>query len=215
MATTTTTNHTPTESAPRAGARVRVQQFGTFLSNMIMPNIGAIIGWGLITAFFIPDGWIPNEKIATMVGPSIIYLLPILIAYTGGKLVYDVRGGVVGGFSVIGVIMATSDPIFIGTDGAAPMFLGAMIMGPLGGYVIMRLDPDSLDAPNRARRPDGDFPVVWAKQYGKGRVFNVGWGHPDTTWDDPRFQQMMLEGIKWAMGVTKADVTPKPFPGTK
>ena len=80
-------------------------------------------------------------------------------------------------------------------------------------HVIMRLDPDSLDAANRARRADGDFPVVWAKQYGKGRVFNVGWGHPDTTWDDPRFQQMMLEGIKWAMGVTKADVTPKPFPG--
>jgi type 1 glutamine amidotransferase len=80
-------------------------------------------------------------------------------------------------------------------------------------HVIMRLDPDSLDATNRARRADGDFPVVWARQYGKGRVFNVGWGHPDTTWDDPRFQQMMLEGIKWAMGVTKADVTPKPFPG--
>ena len=79
--------------------------------------------------------------------------------------------------------------------------------------VIMRLDPDSLDEKNRARRPDGDFPVVWAKQYGKGRVFNVGWGHPDTTWDDPRFQQMMLEGIKWAMGVTKADATPRPFPG--
>lgn len=79
-------------------------------------------------------------------------------------------------------------------------------------HVIMRLDPDALDATNRARRADGDFPVVWAKQYGKGRVFNVGWGHPDTTWDDPRFQQMMLEGIKWAMGVTKADVTPKPFP---
>jgi type 1 glutamine amidotransferase len=79
--------------------------------------------------------------------------------------------------------------------------------------VIMRLDPDSLDEKNRARRPDGDFPVVWARQYGKGRVFNVGWGHPDTTWDDPRFQQMMLEGIKWAMGVTKADATPRPFPG--
>ena len=77
----------------------------------------------------------------------------------------------------------------------------------------MRLDPASLDEKNRARRADGDFPVVWAKQYGKGRVFNVGWGHPDTTWDNPQFQTMMLEGIKWAMGVTKADVTPKPFPG--
>jgi hypothetical protein len=80
-------------------------------------------------------------------------------------------------------------------------------------HVIMRLDPAALDEKNRSRRPDGDFPVVWAKQYGKGRVFNVGWGHPDTTWDNPQFQQMMLEGIKWAMGVTKADVTPKPFPG--
>jgi type 1 glutamine amidotransferase len=82
-------------------------------------------------------------------------------------------------------------------------------------HVIMRLDPESLDPTNRARRPDGDFPVVWAKQYGKGRVFNVGWGHPDATWDDPRFQKMMLEGIKWAMGMIPADVTPRPFPGAK
>lgn len=80
-------------------------------------------------------------------------------------------------------------------------------------HVIMRLDPESLSEKDRARRADGDFAVVWAKQYGKGRVFNVGWGHPDTTWDDPRFQTMMLEGIKWAMGVTTADVTPRPFPG--
>jgi type 1 glutamine amidotransferase len=79
--------------------------------------------------------------------------------------------------------------------------------------VIMRLDANKLDPMNRARRSDGDFPVVWAKQYGKGRVFNVGWGHLDATWDDPRFQKMMLEGIKWAMGMTQADVTPKPFPG--
>lgn len=80
-------------------------------------------------------------------------------------------------------------------------------------HVIMRLDPESLDPKDRARRPDGDFAVVWAKQYGKGRVYNVGWGHPETTWDDPRFQKMVLEGIKWAMGVIPADVTPKPFPG--
>jgi type 1 glutamine amidotransferase len=81
-------------------------------------------------------------------------------------------------------------------------------------HVILRLDPDKLDATNRARRADGDFPVVWAKQYGKGRVFNVGWGHPDATYDDPRFQKMMLGGIKWALGMTPADVTPKPFPGS-
>ena len=78
-------------AAPRTGARVHVQQFGTFLSNMIMPNIAAIIAWGLITAFFIPVGWTPNEKIATIVGPIIPYLLPILIAYTGGRIVYGPR----------------------------------------------------------------------------------------------------------------------------
>lgn len=79
-------------------------------------------------------------------------------------------------------------------------------------HVIMRLDPDALDEKNRARRADGDFPMVWARQYGKGRVYTVGWGHPESTWDDPRFQAMMLEGIKWALGMTTADVTPKPFP---
>ena len=79
-------------------------------------------------------------------------------------------------------------------------------------HVILRLDPDALDPANRARREDGDFPVVWAKEYGKGRVFNIGWGHLDATWDDPKFQKMVLEGIKWAMGLTPADVTPRPFP---
>ena len=106
----------PTE---RTSVRVHVQKFGTFLSNMIMPNIAAIIAWGLITAFVIPVGWTPNEKIATMVDPCIYYVLPILIAYTGGRMVYGVRGGVVGGFSVIGVIMATVDPLIIGDDGRA------------------------------------------------------------------------------------------------
>ncbi len=79
-------------------------------------------------------------------------------------------------------------------------------------HVILRLDPDKLDPANRARRADGDFPVVWARQYGKGRMYNVGWGHDEKTWDDPRFQKMVLEGIKWALGLTSADVTPKPFP---
>ncbi|HEY2880434.1 PTS mannitol transporter subunit IICBA [Nocardioides sp.] len=136
MATTTT--------APEGGSlRVHAQRFGTFLSNMVMPNIGAIIAWGLITAFFIPVGWTPNEKIATIVGPGIYYLIPLLIAYTGGYNVYKIRGGVVGATSTLGVIMATSSPLFdkaYAETGGSPMFLGAMIIGPLGGYVIMRLD---------------------------------------------------------------------------
>ncbi|MCF6377213.1 PTS mannitol transporter subunit IICB [Nocardioides KLBMP 9356] len=136
MATTTT----PTAGS---GARVRVQKFGTFLSNMVMPNIGAIIAWGLITAFFIPVGWTPNEKIATIVGPGIYYLIPLLIAYTGGYNIYRIRGGVVGATATMGIIMATSSPLFnevYSETGGSPMFLGAMIMGPLGGYVIMKLD---------------------------------------------------------------------------
>jgi len=124
----------------RVGARVRVQQFGTFLSNMIMPNIGAIIAWGLITAFFIDVGWTPNAKIALMVEPTIYYLLPILIAYTGGKIVYETRGGVVGAASVMGVIVATYFPDFVGDQGGSPMFLGAMIMGPLTAYLMKRAD---------------------------------------------------------------------------
>jgi PTS system mannitol-specific IIC component len=137
MATTTMTTR------GGAGARVHAQRFGTFLSNMVMPNIGAIIAWGLITAFFIPVGWTPNEKIATIVGPGIYYLIPLLIAYTGGYNIYKIRGGVVGATATLGIIMATSSPLFdkaYADTGGSPMFLGAMIMGPLGGYVIMQLD---------------------------------------------------------------------------
>jgi PTS system mannitol-specific IIC component len=110
--------------------REKVQQIGSFLAAMIIPNLGAFIAWGLITAFFIPTGWIPNEKLGALVGPMIINLLPILIGYAGGKLIYDTRGGVVGAAATMGVI--------VGTD--VPMFIGAMIMGPLGGYLIMKLD---------------------------------------------------------------------------
>ncbi|XJZ27523.1 PTS mannitol transporter subunit IICB [Bacillota bacterium Lsc_1132] len=110
--------------------KVKIQRFGSYLSGMVMPNIGAFIAWGIITALFIPTGWFPNESLAKLVGPMIIYLLPLLIGFTGGRMVYDIRGGVVGAVATMGVI--------VGTD--IPMFLGAMIMGPLGGYVIKKFD---------------------------------------------------------------------------
>jgi mannitol PTS system EIICBA or EIICB component len=113
-----------------ASLRAKVQRFGSYLSGMVMPNIGAFIAWGLITALFIPDGWLPNATLAALVAPMITYLLPLLIGYTGGRLVYDVRGGVVGAVATMGVI--------VGTD--IPMFLGALIMGPLGGFVIKSFD---------------------------------------------------------------------------
>ncbi|MFS7196980.1 PTS mannitol transporter subunit IICBA [Rahnella inusitata] len=110
--------------------KIKVQNFGRFLSNMVMPNIGAFIAWGIITALFIPTGWVPNETLAKLVGPMITYLLPLLIGFTGGRLVGGDRGGVVGAITVMGVI--------VGAD--MPMFLGAMIGGPLGGWCIKRFD---------------------------------------------------------------------------
>ncbi|WP_281252086.1 PTS mannitol transporter subunit IICBA [Kocuria massiliensis] len=141
-----TTAATP-EAKKKVGARVRVQKFGTFLSSMIMPNIGAFIAWGLLTALFLwsddPKGGhgpFANEYINAAIGPMVTYLLPILIAYTGGKLIHDVRGGVVGAVSTMGVILATSSPVFIGDKPGSPMFLGAMIMGPLGAWVVKKFD---------------------------------------------------------------------------
>ncbi|MDR0375524.1 MAG: PTS mannitol transporter subunit IIBC, partial [Treponema sp.] len=89
-----------------------VQKVGRSLSAMVMPNLGAFIAWGLITALFIGTGWIPNENLAQMVDPMLKYLLPLLIGYTGGKLAYGggVRGGVVGSIATIGVIMGASIP---------------------------------------------------------------------------------------------------------
>ncbi|AYV69078.1 MULTISPECIES: PTS mannitol transporter subunit IICB [Niallia] len=112
------------------GFRVKIQRFGSHLSGMIMPNIGAFIAWGLITALFIPTGWRPNAELAQLVDPMIKYLLPLLIGYTGGKMVYAERGGVVGAIASMGVI--------VGAD--IPMFLGAMVMGPLGGFLIKKVD---------------------------------------------------------------------------
>lgn len=118
--------------------KLKVQNFGRFLSNMVMPNIGAFIAWGFITAIFLfnakdpsAGGWLPNEAISTsFIGPMITYLLPLLIGYTGGKLVYGERGGVVGAITTFGVIVGAS----------IPMFLGAMISGPLGGWTIKIFD---------------------------------------------------------------------------
>ena len=107
-----------------------VQKFGRFLSGMVMPNIAVFIAWGIITALFIADGWLPNETLAGIVGPMQRFLLPTLIAYSGGKMIYDTRGGIVGAAAAMGVMAGTEDP----------MFIGAMIMGPLGGYLIKKID---------------------------------------------------------------------------
>ncbi|WP_422116697.1 PTS sugar transporter subunit IIA [Brachybacterium sp. UNK5269] len=136
-----------------------LQKVGTSLSNMVMPNIPALIAWGILTAFFIPDGWTPNEPLASAVGPMIHYLLPLLIANTGGRMIYEARGAVVGVIATMGVIAGSDWLIaqenarlledWVGAGNAAGdfaelgqvhMFIGAMIMAPLAAWVMKRLD---------------------------------------------------------------------------
>lgn len=117
-------------STNQGSLKTSVQKFGRFLSGMVMPNIGAFIAWGFITALFIEKGYLPNADLAKIVGPALSYLLPILIAYQGGKMVGGDRGAVMGAIATVGVI--------VGSD--IPMLLGAMIMGPLGGFVIKKFD---------------------------------------------------------------------------
>ncbi|MGV1034486.1 MAG: PTS mannitol transporter subunit IICB [Microbacteriaceae bacterium] len=150
---------TTSAATPRTGARVNVQRFGSFLSGMIMPNIAAFIAWGFITALFISTGWFPNGILGGfgevsdnwahamtavslnddgstlvhyvgLVGPMITYLLPLLIANTGGRMVYGERGGVVASIATMGVIIGTT----------VPMFLGAMIMGPFAAWCMKKVD---------------------------------------------------------------------------
>ena len=111
-----------------------LQRFGKFLSAMVMPNIGAFIAWGFITALFIADGWIPNAKLASIQPYMLTFLLPMLIAYTGGKQVGGDRGGVMGAIAVMGCIAGVG-----GFDGQ-PMLMGAMVMGPFAGWVIKKFD---------------------------------------------------------------------------
>lgn len=111
-----------------------VQRFGKFLSAMVMPNIGAFIAWGFITALFIPDGWLPNEQLASIQPYMLSYLLPALIAFTGGRMVGGDRGGVMGAIAVMGTIAGVG-----GTEGQ-PMLIGAMVMGPFAGWIIKKFD---------------------------------------------------------------------------
>lgn len=108
----------------------KLQSFGRFLSGMVMPNIGAFIAWGLLTALFIDTGWLPNKELSTMVSPMLTYVLPILIAYQGGKMVGGPRGAVMGAIATVGVICGSE----------YTMLMGAMLMGPFAGWIIKMFD---------------------------------------------------------------------------
>lgn len=114
----------------KSALKVRVQKLGTTLSNMVMPNIGAFIAWGILAMLFIETGWFPNPTLSVMVSPILTYLLPLLIGYTAGFNVYGQRGAVVGAMAIFGAIVGSS----------VTMFIGAMIMGPLGAWCIKKFD---------------------------------------------------------------------------
>src|SRR6056297_563899 len=117
-------------NAKKGSKRAKMQAFGGFLTSMVIPNIGAFIAWGFITALFIPTGWLPNANFAELVGLMITYLLPLLLGYTGGKLVGGKRGAILGAVGTIGLIVGSE----------IPMFLGAMVIGPFGGYIVKKFD---------------------------------------------------------------------------
>lgn len=108
----------------------RIQKYGGFMASMVVPNLGAFIAWGLITAMFIATGWIPNERFSALVGPILTYLLPILIGYTGGYMIHGQRGGVMGALTTMGAIVGST----------IPQLLGAMIMGPLSAWILKKFD---------------------------------------------------------------------------
>jgi len=112
------------------GIKASVQRVGGYLAGMVMPNIGAFIAWGLITALFIPTGWIPSTYFAVLVDPMILTLLPVLIGYTGGRLVHGQRGAVVGAVATVGIVVGAH----------IPMFLGEMLIGPLTAFILKMFD---------------------------------------------------------------------------
>lgn len=109
----------------------KVQRFGKFLSAMVMPNIGALIAFGFLAALFIDTGWIPNKGFNSMVGPMLTYLIPILIASTGGRMIGGDRGRVVAAIAVIGAILSNTE---------ITMLMAAMVMGPLSGLCVKKFD---------------------------------------------------------------------------
>jgi PTS system mannitol-specific IIC component len=146
------------------GLKGQIQRMGGFLAGMVMPNIAAFIAWGLITALFIPTGWLPklhilvggSAHISALVSPMIIVLLPLLIGSTGGRLIYGQRGAVMGAIATTGVVVGSGvvSGLVIGTPSAAnppandvfysgaanAQFLAAMIVGPLSAYLIREWD---------------------------------------------------------------------------
>lgn len=123
-------DNTASNSGGNKTALVKIQRFGNFLSGMVMPNLGVFVAWGILTALFIPTGWFPNDYLGELVSPVLTYAMPMLIGYTGGKMVHGTRGGAIGVLATMGVI--------VGAD--VTMLSGAMLMGPLAAWLMKKVD---------------------------------------------------------------------------
>lgn len=143
--------------------RKRIQSIGRALSGMVMPNIGAFIAWGFLTAIFLyPNGWFPNEEIAKIQPYMLNFLLPILIAGQGGQMIAGIRGRVIASIAIVGCIawdynlfevtssLVATQTAFVeagnlseitaSVDTTCPMLMAAMIIGPFSGWVIKKFD---------------------------------------------------------------------------
>ena len=124
-----------------ASARESVSRFGKFLSSMVMPNIGAFIAWGFMTAMFIPTGWLPNKTLAAIASPMLTYLIPMLIASQGGYLIAGKRGRIIATIAVMGAIVSgiATDPV-TGETTVTTMLMASMLVGPASGWFIKKFD---------------------------------------------------------------------------
>ena len=152
-----------------------------------------------------------------------------------------IGGNLVSEFPTTDLPVILEDPKFPGVDGFPATFWYRdqfTVTGPNFSrevdHVIMRLDASKLEEAlarqianaganaerarrgferaAAARRPDGDMPIVWARKYGKGRVWYSSFGHEETSLDDPRVQKMYVGAIQWALGLVEANITPRPLP---
>lgn len=139
--------------------KIHVQKIGSFMAGMIMPSIGVLLAWGLWTAMFLYDfdngkklGWFNAPMLGALIEPGIKWLLPILIAFNAGRLVYGIRGGMISTFVIVGTIVGTdwiyANHITLG-DGTHPgspnQFIGAMVIGPLSAIFLKTVEKTYLD----------------------------------------------------------------------
>ncbi len=180
------------------GKRVNARDLSHFDALFLMPSGAGTLG--------------PDQKADLLAwvraGGGLVAGHAALFAYFDWPAWADLVGGRVGGEFTAEAQVQVRQPDFPGLQGfgTAPFPfceqhpLVRPPFDPEACDVVLALDPDSVPADVRARQPSGEFPVLWTRREGLGRVCSLTWGHEEATWDDPRFQALVLGAITWAMG---------------